>query len=188
MQARSAGERVDQTFPYGVDRADCGQAQRKSSLVNPVSSVAVTAWLPAVAALCVIAGLVAFALMMHRQGRRRRALRALHRGADVLEHDLKECRARLERAHASMSVAPGLPVAGEADAHAAIDAALRELLAHRLWLRDHADAADQRELDAAVTALDKARDSLTQQLAKLDSAQRELETAVREKIEDLAQK
>ncbi|HET6905666.1 MAG TPA: hypothetical protein VFH52_01805, partial [Rhodanobacteraceae bacterium] len=86
------------------------------------------------------------------------------------------------------SLAPGVPAAGEADAHAAIDAALRELLAHRLWLRDHADVADQKELDAAVSALDKARVSLTQQLAKLDSAQRELETAVREKIEDLAQR
>jgi hypothetical protein len=87
-----------------------------------------------------------------------------------------------------MSVEPCVPAAGEAEAHAAIDAALRELLAHRLWLRDHADVAGQRELDAAVTALDKARDSLAQQLAKLDSAQRELETAVREKIEDLAQR
>ena len=156
--------------------------------MNAVSSVAAAAWLPAVAALCVIAGLVAVAVIMHRQGRRRRALRELHRGADVLEHDLKECRTRLERAHASMSVAPGVPAAGEADAHAAIDAALRELLAHRLWLRDHADAAGQRELDAAVAALDKARESLTRQLAKLDSAQRELETAVRDKIEDLAQR
>lgn len=165
-----------------------GKPSGNRPLVNPFSSIAVAAWLPAVAALCVIAGLVAVVLVMHRQGRRRRALRALHRGADVLEHDLKECRSRLERAHASMSLAPGVPAAGEVDAHAAIDAALRELLAHRLWLRDHADGANQHELDAAVKALDKARDSLTQQLAKLDSAQRELETAVREKIEDLAQR
>lgn len=164
------------------------QASRGTVSLNPVSSVAIAAWLPALAALCVIAGLAAVAWTMHRQTRRRRALRALYRGADELEHDLKECRARLERAHASMNVAPGLPAAGEADAHAAIDAALRELLAHRLWLRDHADAAGQPELDKAVAALDKARDSLTQQLAKLDSAQRELETAVREKIEDLAQR
>lgn len=156
--------------------------------MTPVSPVPIAAWLPVVAALCVIVGLIAVALIMHRQGRRRRALRALHRGADELEHHLKECRSRLERAHASMNVAPGVPAAGEADAHAAIDAALRELLAHRLWLRDHADVAGQRELDAAVSALDKARDSLTRQLAKLDSAQRELETAVREKIEDLAQR
>ena len=153
-----------------------------------VSSVAVAIWLPAVAALCVIVGLGAIVLITHRQSRRRRALRALHRGADELEHDLKECRTRLERAHSSMSVAPGVPAAGEADAHAAIDAALRELRAHRLWLRDHADVAGQRELDTAVSALDKARDSLSEQLAKLDSAQRELETAVREKIEDLAQR
>jgi len=160
----------------------------KSKLVNPVSSVALAAWLPALAVLCVIAGLAAIVLIMHGQTRRRRALRALYGGADALEHDLKECRARLERAHASMTVAPGVPAAGEAEAHAAIDAALRELLAHRLWLRDHAAAADQHELDAAVTALDKARALMSKQLDKLDSAQRELETAVREKIEDLAQR
>lgn len=156
--------------------------------MNPLSPVAAAAWLPALAALCVIAGLAAIALIMRRQGRRRRALRALYGGADKLEHDLKECRAQLERAHASMTVMPGVPAAGEADARAAIDAALRELLAHRLWLRDHAAAADQHELDAAVAALDKARVSVGEQLAKLDSAQRALETAVREKIEDLAQR
>jgi C4-dicarboxylate-specific signal transduction histidine kinase len=140
--------------------------------LTPVSSVAVAAWLPAVAALCVIVGLATIVVLMRRQGRRRRALRALHSGADELEHDLKQCRAQLERAHASMSVAPGVPAAGEADAHAAIDAALRELLAHRLWLRDEAEHASQRELDAAVTAMGKARGALGQQLRELDSAQR----------------
>ena len=45
----------------------------------------------------------------------------------------------------------------------------------------------QRELDAAVTAMGKARGALGQQLRELDSAQRALETAVREKIEDLSQ-
>ena len=156
--------------------------------MTPVSSIPVAIWFSALAVLCVIVGLAAIGLIVHGQSRRRRALRALHRGADELEHDLKECRARLERAHSAMTVVPGVPAAGEADAHAAIDAALRELLAHRLWLRDHADLAGQPELDAAVSALDKARDSLTQQLAKLESAQRELEIAVREKIEDLAQR
>lgn len=156
--------------------------------MNPVAPAAFATLLPAVAGLCAIFALVAVVFIMRRQTRRRRALRTLYRGADELEHDLKECRARLERAHASMNVAPGLPAAGEADANAAIGAALRELLAHRLWLRDSADAAGQRELDAAVVALDKARVSLTQQIAKLDAAQRALEIAVREKIEDLAQR
>ena len=146
------------------------------------------AWLPALAGLCAVIAILAIVFIMHRQTRRRRALRALHEGADALEHDLKECRVQLERAHAAMSVTPGVPAAGETDARAAIDAALRELLAHRLWLRDRAADADQHELDSAVTALDKARGSLAQQLSALDSAQRALDTAVRERIEDLAQR
>jgi hypothetical protein len=68
-----------------------------------------------------------------------------------------------------------------------VDAALRELLAHRLWLRDKADDAHQRELDAAVSAIGKVRGALGEQLRELDSAQRALEAEVREKIEDLSQ-
>lgn len=121
-----------------------------------------------------------------RETRRQRALRTLYGEADGLEHDLKECRTRLARAHASMSIGPN-PIAGEADANQAVNAALRELLAHRLWLRDKAGDANQRELDAAVTAIGKARASLGGQLQALASAQSALENAVREKIEDLAQ-
>lgn len=146
------------------------------------------ALLPALAGLGVIIALVSVMVFMRGQAKRMRALGALYRGADALEHDLKECRARLERAHASMNVAPGVPAAGEADARTAVGAALRELLEHRLWLRDQAADAGQRELDAALAALERARATLAQQLAALDSAQRALETAVRERIEDLAQR
>jgi hypothetical protein len=156
--------------------------------VTPDPYTRLLALLPALAGLGVIAALLAVIVFMRLQARRRRALRALYRGADALEHDLKECRARLERAHASMNVAPGVPAAGEVDARTAVDAALRELLEHRLWLRDQADDANQHELDAAVAALDKARATLSEQLAALDSAQRALETAVRERIEDLSQR
>ncbi len=144
--------------------------------------------LSAVIALFAIAAVAAVVFLMHRQARRRRALRLLHRGTDALERDLKECRARLERAHAAMTLGPELPAAGQTDARAAIDTALRELLAHRLWLRDNADDADQRELDTAVSAIGKARESLSQQLEALASAQRALDTAVRERIEDIAQR
>jgi hypothetical protein len=149
----------------------------------PTTLLAIT--LPALVA--VIACAVAVYLLF-RQIRHQRALRTLYLEADGLEHDLKECRARLARAHASMSMGPNQPAAGEADARHAIDAALRELLAHRLWLRDEAGAANQRALDAAVTAIGKARGALGRQLEELDSAQRALETAVREKIEDLSQR
>lgn len=139
--------------------------------------------LPALVAVVACAAIV---YLLVRQMRHQRALRTLYLEADGLEHDLKECRTRLTRAHASMSMGPNQPAAGETDARKAIDAALRELLAHRLWLRDHAGNANQHELDAAVLAIGKARAALGNQLRELDSAQRALESAVRERIENLS--
>lgn len=152
--------------------------------MSPQPATLLAIVLPALVAVAVCAFIV---YLLFRQMRHQRALRTLYLEADGLEHDLKECRTRLARAHASMSMGPNQPAAGETDARQAIDAALRELLAHRLWLRDEADNANQHELDAAVSAIGKARDALGKQLAELDSAQRALETAVREKIEDLSQ-
>ena len=152
--------------------------------MTALSSTLLAVLLPALVAL---AACVLIIVLLARQIRHQRALRTLYLEADGLEHDLKECRNRLARAHASMSMGPNQPAAGETDARRAIDAALRELLAHRLWLRDEADNANQRALDAAVSAIGKARGALGQQLQELDSAQRALETAVREKIEDLSQ-
>ncbi len=140
--------------------------------------------LPALVAV-IVCLLIIF--LLARQVRHQKTLRTLYLEADGLEHDLKECRTRLARAHASMSMGPNQPAAGETDARQAIDAALRELLAHRLWLRDEAGNANQHELDAAVNAIGKARGALGKQLQDLDTAQRALETAVREKIEDLSQ-
>ncbi|MGH8183198.1 MAG: hypothetical protein ACREPH_06025 [Rhodanobacteraceae bacterium] len=141
----------------------------------------------ALPALVAVAACGVIVWLLVRQMRRQRTLRTLYLEADGIEHDLKECRQRLQRAHASMSIGPDQPAAGEAHAKHAIDVALRDLLAHRLWLRDESDHASQRELDAAVAAMGKARGALGQQLRELDSAQRALETAVREKIEDLSQ-
>lgn len=139
--------------------------------------------LPAIVAIFA-SGAVVYLLV--RAARHQRALRTLYLEADELEHDLKECRTRLARAHASMSMDPNTPTAGEPDARRAIDAALRELLAHRLWLRDKAEAANQQELDAAVSAIGKARAALTHQLRELDAAQQALESAVRERIETMS--
>ncbi|HEX7341774.1 MAG TPA: hypothetical protein VF269_05820 [Rhodanobacteraceae bacterium] len=122
-------------------------------------------------------------LLYRRRHRHNQALHQLLDDADRLEADLKECRQRLDRAHAVMSAAPGTPVAGENDARQAVDAGLRSLLEHRLWIRDYSAGASQKELDDAVTALSRARAKLEPQLRALDHAQRELEQAVRERIE-----
>lgn len=129
--------------------------------------------------------IVATVSLLHFRRLRRRhgALNQLLDHADHLEADLKECRQRLDRAHAVMEVRPGEPVTGEANARLAVDAGLRSLLEHRLWIRDHSPQASQKELDDAVTALTKARARLEPQLRALGLAQRELEQAVREHIE-----
>ena len=152
--------------------------------MTPLPTTLLAIALPALVAIiacCVIVWLLV------RQMRHQRALRTLYLEADGLERDLKECRNRLERAHASMSIGPNQRAVGETEARDAVDAALRELLAHRLWLRDEAGDANQRDLDAAVNAIGKVRGALGEQLRELDTAQRALETAVREKIEDLSQ-
>jgi hypothetical protein len=161
-----------------------GHRRVQGPRLTAFSTTALAIALPALVAV-VACGVIVWLLV--RQMRHQRTLRLLYLEADGIEHDLKECRQRLQRAHASMSMGPGQPAAGEAHAKTAIDAALRELLAHRLWLRDKAEHASQQELDAAATAMGKARGALGQQLRELDSAQRALETAVREKIEDLSQ-
>lgn len=107
-------------------------------------------------------------------------MRALLEGADQLETDIKKCRSLLARAHAAVAVAPQVPAAGSADAQGAIDQALRSLLAHRLWIRDHAPQATQAELDTAVDALTHAHQAVRGQLAALIAAQQELDAAVRE--------
>lgn len=117
-----------------------------------------------------------------RWHRRERALRALMDGADQLEADIRECRTRLNQAHAAVNVAPQLPTAGDADARSAIDEALRDLLAHRLWIRDHVADASQAQLDTAVTALTDARHRIDQQLAALGDAQRELNAVLQEHL------
>lgn len=126
----------------------------------------------------------AVVLVQYRRHRRRVvALRQLLDDADRLEADLRECRSRLDRAHAVMAAVPGTPAARETAARDSIDAGMRSLLQHRIWIRDRGADASQGELDAAVTAMTQARAQLEPQLAALGQAQRDLDMAVRERIE-----
>jgi hypothetical protein len=102
--------------------------------------------------------------------RRDRAMRRLLDGADTLEAQLLECRARMQQLKA-MLVA--LPEEMSADANAG----LRDLLAHRLWIKQHAATASRADLDAALAAIDTSREVLAAQLARLDSITGELAAA-----------
>ncbi|HET8555448.1 MAG TPA: hypothetical protein VFL78_11530 [Rhodanobacteraceae bacterium] len=139
----------------------------------------------AIAALIVIIVIVAGVSLWRyrRMHRRHTALRQLLDDADRLESDLKACRQQLDRAHAVMAVSPDVPVTGENNARQAVDAGLRSLLEHRLWIRDRAPLASQKELEGAAMAMSQARAKLESQLRALDQAQRELEQAVRKHID-----
>lgn len=130
---------------------------------------------------------VAVLASQRRARRRQKALTSLLDHADQLESDLKECRERLQRAHAVMAETPDSPAAGEREARSALDSGLRAVLQQRLWIRDEAPSATQAELDDAVDALARARRQIEPGLRALDEAQHALDTAVREHIHpDLA--
>lgn len=127
-------------------------------------------------------GLCAWAVSHQRTRRRHSAMQDLLDNADRLEADLKDCRDHLQRAHSVMSVSPDVPAAGEVEAQQAVDSGLRALLQQRLWIRDRAPEASQRELDEAVNGLVRARHQLEPRLRALGDAQTALDTAVREHI------
>lgn len=121
-----------------------------------------------------------FAVWRYWNGaRHEQAMLRLLAGADRLEAAIKQCRRRLDQAHAAVRVAPGVPSAGSAEAATVIDEALRDLLAHRLWIRDAAPAASRAELLRAAAAMDQAQARLEGYLAELDDARLALEDAVR---------
>lgn len=117
-------------------------------------------------------------LREQRLRRRARLLEAILDLADALETGLLECRARLREVPALTTL---LPSSGELSANATLAAepqvqdALRDLLAHRLWLKDHAASASYAELQASRDALAATRRSLATQLARLAEVRSELE-------------
>ena len=111
---------------------------------------------------------------------RQSAIRALLDGADALEAQLQECRQRMQRLREMITV---LPEEMSAQANAAlsadgkVQAALRDLLAHRLWIQQHAGAASAQQLDAARTALAQSSTTLGAQVERLGEITADLERA-----------
>lgn len=131
---------------------------------------------PAIAALLLLALLAV--LRERRQRLKSRLLGEILDLADALERELLECRARLRELPA---LTASLPPAGDLSARATLASepqvqdALRDLLAHRLWLKEHAAQATQPELQAARDALVATRDSLATQLGRLAEAREDVE-------------
>ena len=116
-----------------------------------------------------------------RQWRSRElAMRRLLDGADALEAQLLACRARMQQLKSMLAV---LPEEMSADANLAltaddkVQAALRDLLAHRLWIKQHAAEATPSELGAACAAIEQSHGLMHAQLTRLDAIAAELAAA-----------
>jgi len=134
--------------------------------------------------LMLVAALVLSLLLVwhRRHGWRVRelAIRRLLDGADALEGQLLDCRARMQRLRGMLVVLPDEMSATANSALTADDkvqAGLRDLLAHRLWIKQHAETASPAELTAACSAIDQSRQVMESQLARLDTITGELAAA-----------
>jgi hypothetical protein len=130
-----------------------------------------------VAATLILAG---FVLREQRLRRRPLLLAAIMDEADALETELHECRARLREIPALVAT---LPPSAQLSARATlvaepqVQAALRDLLSHRLWLKENSETATIAELESARAALAAAKSALAAQLDRLAEVRSELEAA-----------
>jgi hypothetical protein len=132
-------------------------------------------------ATLVVAVLLAGLWLRERRLRRRpELLAAIMDEADALERELRECRARLREIPPLVAT---LPPSAQLSARATlvaepqVQAALRDLLSHRLWLKEHAASATLAELESAHKALAGAKAGLVTQLARLADVREELDAA-----------
>ena len=136
-------------------------------------------WLTALLAVVAVAGIV-LAVRLLRSNRRDVALRDLLDGADALEEQLHECRERMKKLQTLLAQLPS-DMTGSAmsslDPEGQVKTALRDVLAHRLWIKQNGATATQKELDEARQAIRKSRDQLGEQLQKLDEVGQELAEA-----------
>ena len=105
-----------------------------------------------------------------RWRRQQRAVRVLLDGADALEAQLQDCRQRMQRLRGMLTILPE-EMSADADvalsADAKVQAALKDVLAHRLWIKQHAADASLQQLAAARSALDQSGATLRALIERL---------------------
>ncbi|MGH8040495.1 MAG: hypothetical protein ACREPN_00430 [Rudaea sp.] len=115
-----------------------------------------------------------------RVRRRENAIRHLLDGADALEARLQECRERMRQLRGMLTILPE-EMSAQADSalagDAKVQAALRDLLAHRLWIQRNADTATLQQLDSARDALDQSGATLAAQIERLVAITSDLQRA-----------
>jgi len=115
-----------------------------------------------------------------RWRRRETAIRALLDGADALEAQLLDCRERMQTLRGMLQDLPEEMIVDADEALSAdgkVQAALRDLLQHRLWIKQHAVDAGQPALDTAVAALRQSQRAMSAQLERLAEITRALQEA-----------
>ncbi|MGA9340960.1 MAG: hypothetical protein WBV61_01325 [Rhodanobacteraceae bacterium] len=102
--------------------------------------------------------------------------------ADATENGLRECRRRLREIGPIVAAwdRVNAPSAHSTPSEPVVQAALRDLLAHRLWLKANAQTASFGALRSARDALLNARTTLAAQLEQLLSAREQFDQARRE--------
>jgi len=160
----------------------CGAQQRSATRILPIlphtadcalepGTPITVLYLILIAAAGVLL-LLFLALRQHELSRRDRAVRRLLDGADALESQLRNCRQRMQQLRTMLVALPEEMSASADSALAAdekIDAGLRDLLAHRLWISQKAPSASRAELEAACAAIEQSRQIMHSQLARLDA-------------------
>lgn len=133
-----------------------------------------------VGSIAISLAIVAMLWAAARARRRQRTLTRIMDDADAMEDLLRRTRERME---AMQNVVGRVPADITAEARASLDtdarvqAGFRDLLQHRLWLQQNVATARQGELDEAAAALARARERITTELARLEDAGAELDSA-----------
>lgn len=138
-------------------------------------------WYTVVGLLVLASAAVLFMLWRERQsGRRDRAIKQFLDSADALEQELHRCKLRMQEMQNWVASLPNNGSREASDRLAAGDSvqvALKQLLGQRLWLKDSASTATIDELTAANERLERSRQNLATQMAKLEQMREELERA-----------
>jgi hypothetical protein len=130
-------------------------------------------------AVLALLGLLAARRRERRLLRQRDLLGEILDLADALERELLECRARLREvpalAAATLSASEQLSARATLAAEPQVQDALRDLLAHRLWLKQNSASASETELVSARDALAATRESLARQMERLADVRADFE-------------
>lgn len=129
--------------------------------------------MPFIAPLIVAVLIVGYLFFSRQRNQRLRALDALLNEADSFEQVLREAR---EKSNEMRDLVNHVPeeMSASTKAWLSIDEdikrALKDLLAHRMWIKDEGAQASKKQLDEAIRAMQSSKTKIEQQLDELHRA------------------